>query len=381
MCIQKKLPNKVPQTQRMEGKFWKYINFVGHLESIKEDTKRLLEKIGAWEKWGATGWGTDGTKSIIEQSEYSQSHTTDANSKIYQWYTPERERLVETLYAVDYQNPLLNFQQTNLTEHWVSPRDGDLIKHDDKIYTKGDWDGSPIVVEKYKLIFFTIPKIGGTKWKQAFRRMMGFPDWNIVGGESGGLPHDPKKNGLKYLYDYPIDQAEAMFQSDEWTKAIFIRSPKDRFLSVYYEVSRDRDQIDRRCCPHEPGCSASLRTISGFLELIEYCYSAHWAPITDRMEEKYWPYINFIGSLENVQVDSQKLLQKIGAWDDIGKTGWGDSGNDRIFPFDKNAFDSVLYSLSLYNPTVDKQLDNYYKADFESKYLTFASTRVYAMEH
>jgi hypothetical protein len=41
----------------------------------------------------------------------------------------------------------------------------------------------------------------------------------------------------------------------------------------------------------------------------------------------------------------------------------------------------VLYSLSMYNPAVDKKLDEFYKADFESKYLTFASTRVYAMEH
>jgi hypothetical protein len=364
----------------MEKKFWKYINFVGHMESIKEDTKRLLQKIGAWEKYGATGWGTDGTKSIVEQSEYSQSHTTGASSKIHQWYTPELERLVESYYAVDYDNPLLQFNLTNLTESTTPPPDGDLIKHGDKIYTKGDWDGSPIVVEKYKLIFFTVPKTGGTKWKQAFRRMMGLPDWNMIGGTLG-LPHDPLTNGLKYLYDYSIDQAETMIQSDEWIKAIFIRSPKDRYLSVYHDMSHSRDQIDRRCCPHKPGCSASLRTVSGFLELTDYCYSSHWAPFTDRMEEKYWPYVNFIGSLEHVHVDSQKLLEKIGAWDDIGKTGWGESGNDRFFAYDKNAFDSVLYSLSMYNPAVDKKLDEFYKADFESKYLTFASTRVYAMEH
>jgi Sulfotransferase family len=364
----------------MEPKYWKYINFVGHMENMKEDTRRLLEKIGAWDKWGATGWGADGKSSIVELSEFSQSHTTGASSKIYQWYTPERERLVESFYSMDYSNPLFNFKLTNLTEPYAKLTDGEFIKQGDKVYTKGDWDGSPIVVEKYKLIFFTVPKVGATKWKQAFRRMMGYPDWHEIGGDAG-LPHNPSTNGLKYLYDYPIEQAEAMFQSEEWTKAIFIRSPKDRFLSVYNEMARDRDQVDRRCCPLEPGCSTSLRTIAGFLELAENCYSAHWAPISDRMEEKYWPYINFIGSLENVEADSKKLLEKLGVWDEIGRSGWGENGNERLFAYDKNAFDSVLFSLSMYNPAIDKQLDEFYKVDFENKYLTFASNRVYAMEH
>ncbi|KAG7347225.1 sulfotransferase family protein [Nitzschia inconspicua] len=369
-----------PQSHRMEAKYWKYINFVGHMESMKNDTRRLLEKIGAWDKWGATGWGPHGNSSIVDQSEFSQSHTTGSSSKIYQWYTPERERLVEAFYAIDYNNPLFNFERTNLTEPYEPLPDGEFIKRDDRVYSKGDWDGSPIVVEKYKLIFFTVPKIGATKWKQAFRRMMGLPNWREIGGKLG-LPHNPWTNGLKYLYDYPIEEAEVMFKSGEWTKAIFIRSPKDRFLSVYTEMSRDPEQVDRRCCPHDPGCSTALRTIAGLLEIAETCYSTHWAPITDRMEEKYWPYINFVGSLENAEADSQKLLERIGAWDEIGRSGWGENGGDHFFARDENAFNSVLHSLSLYNPAVDKQLDEFYKVDFESNYFTFASNRVYAMEH
>lgn len=94
-----------------------------------------------------------------------------------------------------------------------------------QIYKRGEWDGAPIVVEKYNLIFFTVPKAAGGKWKQAFRRMEGFQDWNRWGGPNG-LPHDPDKNGLKYLYDYSAEKASEMMKNESWTRAIFLRNPK-----------------------------------------------------------------------------------------------------------------------------------------------------------
>jgi hypothetical protein len=39
--------------------------------------------------------------------------------------------------------------------------------------------GAPIVVKKYKLLFFTIPEVGCTVWKQLFRRVAGYADWQI----------------------------------------------------------------------------------------------------------------------------------------------------------------------------------------------------------
>jgi hypothetical protein len=61
-------PHWRPQSGRMEPKYYKYINFVGHYESIKNDAMELLQKCGAWEKYGRNGWGDDGTKSIFETS-------------------------------------------------------------------------------------------------------------------------------------------------------------------------------------------------------------------------------------------------------------------------------------------------------------------------
>jgi hypothetical protein len=370
-----------PQYYRMEAKYWKYINFIGHMEALKDDVKRLLERIGAWETYGVTGWGPDGNASIVEESEYSQTHTTGADNKIYHWYTPEKERMVESFYDVDYNNPLFNFTVKTLTKPTeILPDDGKLIKRSDKIYSRNDWDGAPIVVEKYKLMFFTLPKVGATKWKQAFRRMMGYEDWKDIGGEKG-LPHDPKTNGLKYLYDYSIEEAEKMMTSDEWTRAMFIRSPKDRFLSVFNHMSRNRNHVDQRCCPHQPGCSSSLRTMAGFIELMENCHSTHWAPISERVEDQYWPYINFIGTLETAEESSESLLKRIGAWKNIGQTGWGSDGKERIFQKDERAFDSVLESLSMYNPSVDRMLDVFYEVDYQNRYLTFPSKKVWAMEN
>jgi hypothetical protein len=51
------------------------------------------------------------------------------------------------------------------------------VKKRDFIYNAKIGNSSPIVIEKYKLIFFTIQKTGCTVWKQLSRRMMGLEDW------------------------------------------------------------------------------------------------------------------------------------------------------------------------------------------------------------
>jgi len=54
-----------PQSRKMEPKYFSYINYVGHYETIEKDAKALLQKIGAWDKYGQDGWGTDGTEAIF----------------------------------------------------------------------------------------------------------------------------------------------------------------------------------------------------------------------------------------------------------------------------------------------------------------------------
>ena len=48
-----------------------------------------------------------------------------------------------------------------------------IVQRKDAIMSRAEW-GNPIVLEEYRLIFFTIPKVACSEWKQLFRRMMGF---------------------------------------------------------------------------------------------------------------------------------------------------------------------------------------------------------------
>ena len=41
------------------GKYWPYINFIGHMDTAYEDAKTLLTKINAWDTFGKHGWAND----------------------------------------------------------------------------------------------------------------------------------------------------------------------------------------------------------------------------------------------------------------------------------------------------------------------------------
>ena len=80
--------------------------------------------------------------------------------------------------------------------------------------------------------------------KQLMRRMMGYEDdyyENRFG--KGGLPHKWPANGLNYSAHYPLEKVNEMMTSDEWTRATFVRDPKERVLSAYL-MARPEIEID-----------------------------------------------------------------------------------------------------------------------------------------
>lgn len=358
-------PHWDPQTNRMEPKYWPYINFVGHFENLTEDGPALLKRIGAWEKYGASGWGKNGTAGMFDSATVSgQTHSTWSSGKTWQWLTPSLERKVEEYYADDYVHPSFGFQIQNLTrDYWV--------KGDDKIYNRELWDNAPVVIEKYKLMFFTIPKIGDTAWKQAFRRMEGLQDWKEEGGDKM-LPWNPSENGLRYLYDYSPDEAEQLIKDPTWTKAIFVRNPKDRFLEVFSHMREHPEEVTNHCCRKEHGCEQKAQSLADFLELTMQCHHDDWLPQSHRIDSKYWEYINFIGHHETIVEDSKRLLEQVGAWDEIGASGWGDHGTDRIFPKNLENADKLREALDTYTPTVDRALNEVYKEDFGFERFSFS---------
>ena len=346
---------------RIDSKYWKYINYVGRMENLAEDGPRLIKRLGndLWENYGKSGWGKYGNASMFSKADHN--HVTGASTKVWQWYTPEIERMVEERFAKDYN--LFQYEKRTLTAI-----NDDFVKSNDSIWNFDNWDIAPIVVPKYKLIFFSMPRVGAATWKRAFRRMEGFDNWKDF---SDALPHDPKQNGLKYLYHYSLKEASDMMTSDEWTKAIFVRNPKDRFLSVYAHYQKSSHHLNDLCCPMSGDCHHAAASFQGFLSLMQDCRATDWNLQSDRMDSKYWEHINFIGHLETAQEDSEKLLKQIGAWEEIGKSGWGISGNDPIFTPTGHEYDSAMSALAYYTPAVNELVEKYYEKDYQNELFQF----------
>ena len=99
-----------PIANRIDSKYWKYINYMGKMENLAEDGTRLLKRLGndVWETYGQSGWGMYGNSSVFE----TRSQVSNANLELLQWYTRETERLVEERFAKDYN--MFQYEKTSL---------------------------------------------------------------------------------------------------------------------------------------------------------------------------------------------------------------------------------------------------------------------------
>ena len=203
-----------------------------------------------------------------------------------------------------------------------------MVQSNDYIYGANGYHTAPVVLESHKLLFFTIPKIGCTVWLKLFRRMMGYDDWKT------GRPYNPLMNGLTYLYHYSLENATVMMNDPTWTRAIVVRDPKERLVSAYLDkvFHKNGTLIKDNCCrDSDPGCYERATTFEGFFQLVQKCPDDHWRHQSHRMERKFLPLLNFVGHLETMTNDAERLLKRIGAWDDYGQSGWGRDGTEAIF--------------------------------------------------
>jgi len=151
------------------------------------------------------------------------------------------------------------------------------VKKSDIMQPGWHWDAVPIVIESHKLIFFTVPKVGCTVFKQLFRRMMGYKNWRTKD------PHDPSRNGLMYLNHYSMEKATAILKSPDWTNAVFVRKPKERFLSAFLDKAQGTSKVKGKkkgyyvinhCCPKKRNCVPE--SMLEFLSLTKHCHDPHW---------------------------------------------------------------------------------------------------------
>jgi hypothetical protein len=276
-----------------------------------------------------------------------------------------------------------------------------LLSRDDYIMQR-DYDKSPIVVPEYKLIFFSIPKVGCTVWKQLFRRMAGLQNW-----KDPEVVHDPNQNGLTYLSDFTDQQANSMMLSKEWHKALFVRDPKERFLSAYLDKAVSNFGKHMENCCHQflntkpehkdisqqkydtltDACTKQAQKgLSSFFSLIQSCPDdAHWLPQSQRLDQKYWEYLStnnnnnkvLVGNMETKERDARVLLETVGAWNDYGTSGWGEFGNSSIFSSRSTQLTHLTHAKHqlpwYYDVSLERQVDDYYRQDYELSILNLTN--------
>ena len=280
-------------------------------------------------------------------------------------------------------------------DHDSSGDDNDdepFLEITDLIYTPARW-GNPLVVKEYKLVFFTLPKVACTEWKLLFRRMLGLPEWGKSIPRQG--LHDPLKNDLMYLSNYTMEEAQEMLTSEEWTRAVFVREPKERVLSAFLNkfVQEPRFYI-QKCCqlrffssfsdPNEERQRCKHKKNDGdfvyFLNRTLDCPNPHWTPQVEAIDSKWWHQMTFVGHMSDVATDAEKLLKQItsstngtSAWDDYGKTGWGVNGSTAFMVRDTarhatNAHDKLK---KYYTPCTEKFVERHWAKEWNQNEFQF----------
>lgn len=290
----------------------------------------------------------------------------------------------------------------------ASKKSDEVIDWTDSIFKREGWDNDPIVIESHKLLFFTVPKNACSTFKRLFRRMMGHQNWLQAS------PHNPSKNGLKYLGHYSKDKQREFMTSPEWTRAIFVRDPLERTLSAYMDKGMKTGPLDwqptvrgahikRACCSRTKRQIAACREFpltpfkidltpqnfpfDFFVEsFMRQCKDSHWQPQHLRMREENWKWINFVGKFENKQNDTRRLLERIGAYDEFGASGWGENSeesgkNVTLAVFEKNIANHKTGSGNRmkdhYSPKTERLVMQYYRLDYSSGLFNFTKPEGY----
>jgi hypothetical protein len=198
------------------------------------------------------------------------------------------------------------------------------------------------VNEEYKVIFFQVAKAASTEWKRFFSRLQGEPYW--CAGYSNDSIHKSKVNKLKHLSDYTIEEAQDMMTNSAWKKAIFTRHPKPRILSAFLDkaVGHSEHFVDFYCPKYSKHAGGILQNcikyhqdfhffVQNFTATPYIQDDMHWRSIFSVIDEKWWPFIDFVGYMDNLNENTKTFLSSIhssvdgvSAWDRIGRFGWND---------------------------------------------------------
>jgi hypothetical protein len=230
-------------------------------------------------------------------------------------------------------------------------------------------------------LLFTVLKVSSTVFTQVAKRLDGNPTWP----NGCGHVQNPVQTNLTYLTDVPPHYAEDLLLDPDWTKAIFVRDPKERVLSAYLNKAvGEMEYTKGQCCRQDSeqvhallDCQDpdSLPTISfgDFLQVVvPQCRDGHWCLQSDLLRPVQWEQVNFVGHFDRLAEDSRRLLEVVNAWHDYGATGWPNGGlyaGSSTVQHQTGAHDRMR---QYYTPALEAVADAWYQKDYESPYLGLA---------
>jgi hypothetical protein len=231
-----------------------------------------------------------------------------------------------------------------------------------------------------------------------FMRMRGNNKWCK---NKGIKEHDPDVNKIPYLSQFPTEAATQMMISPEWTKAVFVREPKERVLSAFLDKAVNQKwYFKTNCCEQleDPqvvtDCVNNSQSFSSFLHYVtKFCiYDVHWEQQSSKIDSKWWPYFNFIGYQQNVQQDAHRLLSLLrsnvdgrSAWERVGSSGWGNDNEaceNRTSAFleentSHHRLDTGKKLSQWYNAETEALVEEFWKSDWEQKEMKFPQVQLY----
>ena len=280
------------------------------------------------------------------------------------------------------------------TDHHPTLEDSDLVYNLHR-------NTVPVVNEEYNLIFFLTAKAASSEWIRFLMRLQGSDNW------CAPTVHDKEVNGLKFLTDYSKEEAQEMMTSLKWNRAIFVRNPKPRILSAFLDKAVQHEKhFMRSNCPlwaewtAERGgtlqeCIERHDSFEFFLYNITTTLNknVHWRSIYSRIDDKWWPYVNYIAHMKDLSADAEDFLTSIhsnidgvSAWDRIGKTGWSDNerdcdhlGTDAFLSkkdnqHHTNARDKML---QYYTPKLERFVETHFADDYNNPFFHFSEVKLY----
>jgi hypothetical protein len=196
--------------------------------------------------------------------------------------------------------------------------------------------------------------------------------------------------GLKTLREIPLEEAQEMMTSKEWTRAVFVREPKERVLSAFLDkfVHNHNDYFDSCCRSRRvkralgpDGECSSVPDFTYFLNKTKLCPDPHWTPQREVLDEHWWPYVTFIG-YGSSSSEAKRLLESVtsskdnlNAWEKFGDTGWGENATLSFMARPYNSphiTDAKSKLLKYYNNCTELYVEEILsRRDFESPYFHF----------